>query len=624
MSDYVQVIASRYHFDIGRLKFAMRTFCAAVIALYLAIALGLEHPNWSVMSVLSASQPTRERLYLKGFLRVLGSVVGAIVGVLILLLAANETLLMLALLSVWIGLCVAGTVLLRGLFSYFSIVCSFTAAMVVLLVSEQPDSVWVLGMDRMLTALVGVAVASVIGALFTPRSGSPYGVESLRQSLGTLFSALGSSYDADRAEKYLLELVKVEARLDAEVDGLPRRSRQIRNVRRVISAMLALNLHHGRKHQLVSEALAEQFNQLQQKLNQGLSLDELIPLLNDTARQARSEDDALSMYLNKLAEALEGLSDPEHEEVRAPVYLHRDWSTARLAFVRVLIAFWLLGLIWVLTGWEACVYLLISATVMMSVYSSADEPLGMTRQSFIGQVIGVAAGFICIAFLWPLTDSIWLAAALVVPLLFIGAIVWAHPNLVIVGYDILMSLMLLMNPWLYSSMDFWQALPIGIAIFSGPFIVWNVFRYLLPVDTESKLQSMRRLIRHELEAMARRFGQDGIRQLEVWHARLYHRILRLAQLQHLSRKPVSDIATEGMAWFDLADSIAILHSIVRTEEQDQRLLRLANLSLQRMTRLERQRQAAGRTLQRVIDRLPDEMDGKDAMVRAVTYLLQSR
>ena len=110
---------------------------------------------------------------------------------------------MLALLSVWIGLCVAGTVLLRGLFSYFSIVCSFTAAMVVLLVSEQPDSVWVLGMDRMLTALVGVAVASVIGALFTPRSGSPYGVESLRQSLGTLFSALGSSYDADRAEKYL-------------------------------------------------------------------------------------------------------------------------------------------------------------------------------------------------------------------------------------------------------------------------------------------------------------------------------------------------------------------------------------------------------------------------------------
>ena len=67
MSDYVQVIASRYHFDIGRLKFAMRTFCAAVIALYLAIALGLEHPNWSVcLCCLHHSLPEKDFI-LKAF-----------------------------------------------------------------------------------------------------------------------------------------------------------------------------------------------------------------------------------------------------------------------------------------------------------------------------------------------------------------------------------------------------------------------------------------------------------------------------------------------------------------------------------------------------------------------------
>lgn len=623
MSESVQALASRFQLDAGRLQFTLRTFGAAVIALYLAIALGLEHPNWSVMAVLSASQPTRERLFLKGFLRAVGSVVGAVAGVLILLVAGLDAVLMLGLLSIWIGLFVAGTVLLRGLFSYFAMVCSFTAAMVVLLVSNQPENVWALGVDRMLTAFVGVAVAGVIGAIFTPRGGSPYGSQSLAQALMDLFDHLRGSYEPQRAEHYLSELMRIEAALDAEGDGSARRSRQIRVLRRTLSAMLALNLYHGRRDATVSSGLALRLKQMRQQLADKQDLPGIVTQLYEAARFAGREDADLARYLHTLAQELGALSDPP-QGGPSRVYLHRDWPTARLAFVRVLIAFWLLGLVWMLTGWDACVYLIISATVMISVYSSADEPLGLARQSFVGQVIGVAAGLICVLLLWPLSASVWMAALPVVLLLLPGAIAWAHPRLTIIGYDIVMSMMLLLNPWLYADLDASQAVPIGIAIFSGPLIVGYLFRFLLPVDTDRKVRLMRRMIRHELEAMARRFGKPGFRQWEIWHARLYLRILRLAQLQRLSGKPLIDVATEGMSWFDLSDAIAMLHSIVRDPQTDQRLVRAATLSLRRMARLGQQRAEAGRALQWVIRRLPDHADGKDSMVRAAAYLSGQR
>lgn len=624
MSDRLQAVASRFHLDSGRLQFTLRTFFAAVIALFLAITLGLEHPNWSVMGVLSASQPTRERLFQKGLLRALGSVIGAVGGVLILLAAGSEIFLMLGLLSVWIGCCVAGTVLLRGLFSYFAMVCSFTAAMVVLLVSDQPDSVWVLGVDRMLTAFVGVAVAGVIGALFTPRSGSLYGVQDLNRALIELFSHLGGPYEPQRAEKLLFDLMKVEVTLDAKSDGSPRRSQQIRALRRTLSAMLALSLWHGRRGTDISAAVSEKLAEVSRHLREGATLESVLPLVHEAATFTEQDEPGLAVYLGKLTGELEALSNPAAQGASSRVYLYRDWATARLAFVRVVIAFWLLGLVWMLTGWAASVYLIISATVMISVYSSADEPLGLARQSFVGQVIGVLAGLLCIGLFWPLSGSVWVAAVPVAALLLPGAVAWAHPRLTIVGYDIVMSMMLLLNPWLYGDLDLTGALPIGIAIVSGPLIVMCLFRLLLPVDTQAKARSIRRMVRHELEAMSRRFGSMSFQQWEIWHARLYLRILRLAHLQHLSGKPLQNIAGEGMSWFDLSDSIAMLHGIVRDPHDDPRLVRAARLALRRMARLGPQTEAAGRSLGWVIRRLPEDADGKATMIRAADYLADSR
>lgn len=564
MTEVLQTVMTRLRLDPERLVFTLRTVGAAVIALYLGTALGLQHPNWAVMAVLSVSQPTRERLFLKGCLRVAGSVAGALAGIFILLVAGTNSLLMLGLLSVWIGVFVAGTVLLRGLFSYFAIVCSFTAAMVVLLVSNQPEGLWAMGVDRMLTAALGVVVVGVIAAVFTPKAPVDMAIFPLKKVLMDLLGLLSRPYDAVRAEQHLLELMNLEASLDAKSDGTRRRSRRICSLRRSISAMLRLSLLHGRQSGLVASSIAERMADAHSRLSAGSPLEDTIPALREAAARADDEAPELARGLHALVEALGDFVEPAAQPAQAKAHLHHDWPTARLAFLRVMIAFWVLGLVWVLTGWEAGAYLLISMTVMITVYSSADEPLGLAFQSFIGQVIGVAGALFCVAVLWPLSSSVWMAAAAAVPLLLAGGIVWARGNLTVIAYDILMSMILILNPQVYQDMSLSQAIPIGIAIFSGPLIVWGVFRTVLPLDRMKKVSVLREVVRRDLLAMARR--PVTAEQGEVWRARLYHRILRLTQLQQNLGLPTQSIAADGMAWLDLADAIDDLHDIIRSTD----------------------------------------------------------
>lgn len=75
-----------------------------------------------------------------------------------------------------------------------------------------------------------------------------------------------------------------------------------------------------------------------------------------------------------------------------------------------------------------------------------------------------------------------------------------------------------------------------------------------------------------------------------------------------------------MAWFDIADSIAILHSIVRSPDKPQRLARTSTLALRRLARLGKDSQAAARALTLVAEQLHNSKEGKATMLRAADFL----
>ncbi|NLP31567.1 MAG: hypothetical protein GX353_00270 [Oligella ureolytica] len=75
-----------------------------------------------------------------------------------------------------------------------------------------------------------------------------------------------------------------------------------------------------------------------------------------------------------------------------------------------------------------------------------------------------------------------------------------------------------------------------------------------------------------------------------------------------------------MAWFDIADSITILHHIVRDPNNSQRLIRATTLALRRLARLSKDRQAASRALGIAAEQLPDRQQAKATMTRAADFL----
>src|SRR5690606_41903263 len=75
MSNRASAQLARLGFDIPRWNFALRTALASGLALMLAWLIGLEHPQWSAMTVWAVSQPVRGMLGEKSLFRAAGTFV---------------------------------------------------------------------------------------------------------------------------------------------------------------------------------------------------------------------------------------------------------------------------------------------------------------------------------------------------------------------------------------------------------------------------------------------------------------------------------------------------------------------------------------------------------------------
>lgn len=85
---------TRLGFDIPRFNFALRTALASALAMTLAWLIGLEHPQWSAMTVWAVSQPVRGMLLEKSFFRAIGTLIGTLFGIMLVMLCGDNLPLM--------------------------------------------------------------------------------------------------------------------------------------------------------------------------------------------------------------------------------------------------------------------------------------------------------------------------------------------------------------------------------------------------------------------------------------------------------------------------------------------------------------------------------------------------
>ena len=108
----------------------MKTFAAAMLALYVALSIGLNRPYWAMTTVYIVSQPLTGAVRSKAVYRLLGTVVGAAVRVVLVPNLVDAPEILCAALAMWIGVCLYVSLLDRVPHSYLFMLAGYTTSLI--------------------------------------------------------------------------------------------------------------------------------------------------------------------------------------------------------------------------------------------------------------------------------------------------------------------------------------------------------------------------------------------------------------------------------------------------------------------------------------------------------------
>lgn len=589
-------------FDAARMGFAARTAVAACLAFVLAWALGLEHPQWSAMTVWAASQPTRGQLWEKSLFRLLGSIGGTGVGVLLVLAMQVHPVFLVLGLAFWVGACTYLGNVLRGFVAYGTVLAGYTAAMVSLLDAAHPDQVLALGTDRLATVLTGVAVATLIGSLLSPKTVSGDLRASVQRLLVDMLRQAAQAAPSQQNKRSLLaELARIEEGLDPHGAGSLRSRQNIRQTRALLIAATPLLLwkHGPRQPEGFLDGLTTAANALDandiaaatEALRKSAEISTLSPRLHDT--------------LIAVAEALLHWSKltPEDRTRPAPrplVILHRDWVGAREAALRAFGALLFFGAIWIVTGWHAGPFMLLGLSVMLSLFSSFENPSQMMKSVFFGQLLGVCGALALRWLVWPLAESEVQMILFTLPFILIGPLFVGHRRTVALSFDYNMVLMLMSQPHWPLSGDFGTSVTMGMAVLAAPLAAMGAYLTIYPANLKRRIDTVMRAMLRDLQDLSQ--DPKAREERQHWQARLYHRTLRLVQLSGRSNRAQYEALDAALAVLNLGHTAMWCHRVAQDPRQTDSDRRAARLTLTRLSRLEEQPEDASLTLSRLARR----------------------
>lgn len=147
-----------------------KSFLAAIIALYIALAADLPRPYWAMATAYIVMQPVLGGTNSRGIYRILGTLLGSsAVIVLVPNLLHVPEVLSLAL-ALWLAGCMFVSLLHRGPSSYIFMLAGYTAAFVGFPAAMQPDTIFDTALARSEEIVLGSLCAVVIGAVVFPVS----------------------------------------------------------------------------------------------------------------------------------------------------------------------------------------------------------------------------------------------------------------------------------------------------------------------------------------------------------------------------------------------------------------------------------------------------------------------
>src|SRR6266404_2460465 len=162
------------------LTFAVKTFAASLLALYIAFWAGLDDPRWSFLTVYVVSQPDSGLVLAKSFYRILGTIAGVLVAIALVFGLAQYGELFVAALAGWICSCNFAARAVRNFASYGFQLAGYTVAIIGIPAALEPTGAYPLVVARCTEILLGIICAALVSRLILLRELSPKLVELVR------------------------------------------------------------------------------------------------------------------------------------------------------------------------------------------------------------------------------------------------------------------------------------------------------------------------------------------------------------------------------------------------------------------------------------------------------------
>jgi uncharacterized membrane protein YccC len=402
------------------LTFAVKTFAASLLALYIAFWAGLDDPRWAFLTVFVVSQPDSGLVLAKSFYRILGTIAGVLVTIALVFGLAQYGELFVAAVAVWICFCNFAARAVRNFASYGFQLAGYTVAIVGIPAALDPSGAYPLVVARFTEILLGIICAALVSRLILVRELSPKLVELVRaltrraDSFATVLLDPGADRELVAAER--TELAKAYLDVQAMQHSAYFESAEARvldqPLRRLTQAAVELCS--------TAEAAAS---------HRGGSLPIGDSRVVSALVRAADEHD-IGLARARLRECMRAFD--RGEELPEPNTACRLWSDPVLAVltgIRSALAVGITSAIWFATAWPNGPAAVVVAAVVCSLLASLEQPDKVSMAAAATVLIAAVPVFATQFYLMPLAVDFPSMAVALAPLMLTCGFIMAQPQI---------------------------------------------------------------------------------------------------------------------------------------------------------------------------------------------------
>jgi len=527
-----------------------------------------------MLTVYVVSQPMAAAVRSKAIQRLLGTLLGAAAAVIMLPLLVNTPLLLSLAMALWVGGCLAVSLLDRSPRSYILMLAGYTAAIIGFSSVNQPAEIFSMAVARTEEISLGILCATVMHSLWFP---SPVG-EAIRTrisnwlgeadhwALDILHSNTPATINRDRIKLAgaASEIHILATHLPFDTSNLREKALVVRGLHdRILMLIPVLSSLSERLAAMRCERSeldpqsARAITRITGWINAGAPsevipqlLEELETLcsltgtndwyaLNQIGFFSRLQD--LVMALGEGRTLLNHLYDPQlpllaslDEKIKKAGArpMHKDPGLALLSGAAATLAILIVCAVWITLGWDEGGASAIGASIVCCLFAAMDDPAPAIKTFGISLLIAIPLAALYIFFIFPAINSFPMLVLTLAPLMLPMGLIMLNPR---IALPALITLLNFCNALAIASRinsDFASFLNLNLSMFFGMFVAVLVNRSLRSMSADA---SAKRLLHHTWQSLARLAGGQNNEETATFASQMIDRLGLLAPRLSISK-----------------------------------------------------------------------------------------